>query len=160
MSQGFREAVLWLFIVFLGITSGAGLYELRVMVPQWFGRAGRPSVNSELFRRTDPGRAFWAFVTTGPLTLLTVASFFAAQAVPAPARVWWLGAAGVTLVERLGTFSFFIPTALKLMRPDVPETVAASMAARWIWCNWVRIGLNLLGWLAALEAFALVGGRP
>jgi hypothetical protein len=89
-----------------------------------------------------------------------VASFAAALGMPEPARAWWVGAATVTLVERLGTFSFFIPTALKLMRPNVPETVAASMAARWMRFNWVRLGLTVVGWLAALETFALVGGRP
>ena len=70
-----HEIVLWLFVVFSGIAAGAGLYELRVNVPRWFPRSSdsAPSVDVDAITTDDSGRRFWAYVTTGPLTLLTIA---------------------------------------------------------------------------------------
>lgn len=63
MRQYAAETLLWLFVINLGIAFGAGLYEKRVSVPQWFpasSEAGR-RVNSEAMRQADaapghPGR--------------------------------------------------------------------------------------------------------
>ena len=146
--------VLWLFVIDLGIAFGAGLYEQRMIIPQWFSGS---RVDSEAMRRTDPGRRFWAFVTTMPLTLLTLASLALAWKSQGGLRDWWLEAAAITLVERVGTFAYFIPTALRLMRDDVPPEAKSVMAVRWRRLNLVRGLLSLLGWLAALEALSLSG---
>ena len=75
MTEHITEALLWLFIMNLGIAFGAGLYEQRIILPQWFNRSPESGlrVDSEAMRRTDAGREFWAYVTTVPLTLLTLA---------------------------------------------------------------------------------------
>jgi hypothetical protein len=146
--------LLWLFVIDLGIAFGAGLYEQRMIVPQWFSGS---RVDSEAMRRTDPGRRFWALVTTMPLTLLTLASLAVAWQWRGPLREWWLAAAAITLVERVGTFSYFIPTALKMMRDDTQPEAKSRMAVRWTRLNLVRALLGLLGWLAALKALSLSG---
>ncbi len=64
------EILLWLFVLNLGITLGAGLYEMRVVVPLW---ASAPPAS---IGHPDSGRRFWAFVTTGPLTLLCLANLY------------------------------------------------------------------------------------
>jgi hypothetical protein len=152
------DIVLWLFVVFSGISCGAGLYEMRVNVPRWFTsvRGSVTSVNADAITTDDSGRRFWAFVTTGPLTLLTVAGLAIAWN-PATARErWWLAGAAVMLVERLGTFAYFIPTALKLMRAgELPPGKAEQMTRHWVRRNRVRSVLALVGWLAALKALSL-----
>lgn len=35
MRAGWKHTVLWLFVINLGIAFGAGLYEARVVIPQW-----------------------------------------------------------------------------------------------------------------------------
>ena len=152
----FTQALLWLFVIDLGIASGAGLYEQRMIVPQWFS-GSPPHVDAEAMRRTDPGRKFWAWVTTVPLTLLTVASLVVAWRLQGPARDWWLAAAVITVGERIGTFGFFIPTALKLMNAEIlPDFVAAPLASNWARLNLVRGALSLAGWLASLKALKLL----
>lgn len=81
MSPRTSMALLWLFVINLGIAFGAGLYEHRIVVSQWVtGSAqGGGRWDAEAVRRDDMGRRFWAFVTTGPLTLLTLANLFAAR---------------------------------------------------------------------------------
>jgi len=97
---------------------------------------------------------FWAYVTTGPLTLLTLANLFVAWKMSGPERGWWLTAALVVLGDRILTFSYFIPTMVGLMNAtDSPASVA--MARRWMSLNYLRHALVLGGWLAALKAFSL-----
>lgn len=72
-----------------------------------------------------------------------------------PSRHWWLGAAVISLVERIGTFAYFIPTALKLMRTENnPDSAAA--ASQWMRLNLLRAALGLAAWLAALKSLSLL----
>ena len=142
--------LLWLFIIFLGIAFGAGLYESRVVVPMW---TSDPPAS---LASPDSGRRFWAFVTTGPLTLLTVANLVAALQTQGPARGWWLTAAIVTLVERAATFGYFIPTIIRLQRkPTLTQTAVRTALARWVRLNYVRNTLTLVAWIAALKVLAM-----
>jgi hypothetical protein len=56
------EVVLWLFVISLGVAFGAGIYEARIVIPQWGNIPPRAWPNT--------GQMFWAYVTTVPLTLL------------------------------------------------------------------------------------------
>lgn len=154
--NSFSEVLLWLFVLNLGVAFGAGLYETRMVLPQWFGPTptGYPA-NTEAMRTLDAGRQFWSMVTTLPLTLLTLANLALAWSATGPQHFWWLAAALLTLLERLGTFGFFIPVALKLQRPQpLPAAQAARLVAWWRGLNYLRLLLNLLAWLAALKVLA------
>ena len=74
VKTNFRHLFLWLFVINLGISFGAGLYEARVVIPQWVNLPPRTWPNT--------GILFWVYVTTIPLTLLTVANLFAAWLEP------------------------------------------------------------------------------
>src|SRR5262252_3548446 len=82
--------ILSLFVVNLGIAFGAGLYESRIMVPQWLSYSAKAGYrwNADAARTANPGLRFWVYVTTVPLTLLTLASFVAAWWTPIPVRNW------------------------------------------------------------------------
>jgi hypothetical protein len=158
MNQYIPEILLWLFVMNLGIAYGAGLYEKRIILPQWFSKSeeGEFRVNSDVMRQTNTGLRFWAYVTTVPLTLLTLANFVVALQSPNPRHDWWLAAVVITLVERVGTFAFFIPIATKLMNAETLLTSTVSkMVSRWVRLNYVRDALTLIGWLAALRTFSL-----
>jgi hypothetical protein len=152
--------LLWLFVINLGIALGAGLYEHRVVVPRWIDWAGSPDGpvrywNAGAARRDNTGIRFWVFVTTVPLTLLTLANLIAAWRAPGAVRRWWLGAAAAALVDRVITFTYFIPTMVRLMHaPSTPASVAA--ATRWAQLNYVRHAIVLAALLAALRAFSLL----
>lgn len=148
--------VLFLFVVFHGVAFGAGLYEQRVVVPRWMGRSrnGAPYLHTDAMRVADSGRRFWGFVSTGPLSLLTLLNLYFAEASTAPFRTLWLAACAVTMVERIFTFAFFIPKAIGLMRDDASSPNSAlHMAVRWRSLNWLRLLLSLVGWLLALLAY-------
>jgi hypothetical protein len=158
MAHAAAEAVLWLFVVNLGIVFGAGLYEARVAIPQWL--SFEPGVgyrwDAAAARRANVGIRFWAYVTTGPLTLLTLASLGLAWWTEGPVRHWWLAAAAIVAVERVMTFGYFVPAMIGLMRGDLPDERAVTAALAWSNRGYVRQVAILAAWLAALKALSLV----
>jgi hypothetical protein len=158
MHISFSEILLWLYIVNLGTAFGAGLFETRIILPQWFTRSPETGyqVNRQSMIETDTGRKFWGFVTTIPLTLLTIANLILATQSNEPRYTWWLASSIIILIERLGTFLFFIPTAIKLMSSDTlsPSRIN-TLVTLWIRFNYIRNLLTLLGWLAALKVISL-----
>lgn len=152
------EVLLWLFVINLGIAYGAGLYEKRIVLPMWFSKSPDSGwqVNGDAMRQTNTGLRFWALATTLPLTLLTIANLVNALQSHGTRYEWWLAASALSLVERIATFAFFIPTAIRLMRAEeLPAGVAPVLASRWIQMNYVRDALTLLAWLTALRALSL-----
>jgi hypothetical protein len=159
MQNSVAYIVLWLFVINLGIAFGSGLYESRIVVPQWLsftpgsGHRWNPAAAAE----ANVGLRFWVYVTTVPLTLLTVANLVSALSVRQPVRTWWMVAVVAALIDRLLTFAYFIPTMIKLMRGDVrPESAAVAKARQWLRLGYVRHAATLLAWLAALQTFALI----
>src|SRR5262245_10705799 len=150
------EFILWLFLLNLGLALGAGLYEARVVLPQWTRPTSGSGFrwNAELARRTDPGLRFWAFVTTGPLTFLTLASLVGAWRTPGPRGSWWLTAAVIVVLERAATFGYFIPTMVRLQRDETePDSlVVRTRVSRWMTLNYVRNAAYLVAWVAAMMA--------
>ncbi|SEM68288.1 DUF1772 domain-containing protein [Lihuaxuella thermophila] len=145
-----KEALLWLFVINLGIAFGAGLYESRVVVPEW---AGTPP---ETWPNT--GLLFWVYVTTVPLTLLTIANAVAAWKTRGPRRGWYLAAVVVVIAERLATFSYFIPTMAGLMGAEgLSQAEVDAVLSQWMLMNHGRHLLSLTGWLMALKTLSIPG---
>jgi hypothetical protein len=144
------KVLLWLFVINLGIALGAGIYEQRVVIPQWEHIPPQEWPNT--------GIEFWAYVTTVPLTLLTLANLVAAWLERGPRRNWWLGAAVISVVERIATFSYFIPTMLWLQgTEDLSQAEVQAALSQWLLLDYDRHVLTLGAWLAALKAFSLPG---
>jgi hypothetical protein len=156
MAKIFASAALWLFMLNLAVALGAGLYEHRIVAPQWFsGPDG--TWNATAAKEADVGLRFWAFVTTGPLTLLMIANFVAAFAAgPGPLRFAWLAAAFLVLADRVLTFGYFIPTMIRLMSGEIPLAAATESARTWLKVNHARHALNLLALVFAIRAYGLL----
>jgi hypothetical protein len=152
------ELLLWLFVINLGISFGAGLYEKVIILPRWFTKfpeiGYRANVNA--MREMDTGRKFWGGVNTVPLTLLTIANLIVSMRATGPKYNWWLTACLLVIIERIGTFSYFIPTALKLMRSqNLTEKKASGLISSWLFLNYFRNAFTLIAWIMALEALSL-----
>jgi hypothetical protein len=126
---------------------GAGLYEQRVVISQWANLPPRAWPNT--------GLTFWAYVTTVPLTLLTIANLIAAWLDRSVRHKWWLTAAGIVFLERIVTFSYFIPKMIALTSSDLPAAEVNAGLSHWLLFNHGRHILSFAGWLAALKALSL-----
>jgi len=150
--------LLILFTIFIGIAFGAGLYEARVVIPLWFNKVNRSyTVNHQNLDKIDSGRRFWGFITTGPLTLLSIANLIFAFRTPGEIHNWWLAASIIILLERILTFSFFIPTIIKLQKnKSLPDKIVSKRIVLWIRMNYVRNTLTLIAWLLTLTAIMVI----
>ena len=151
MKSSWKTLLLWLFVINLGIACGAGLYEARVVIPQW------ASIPPQSWPNT--GLMFWVYVTTIPLTVLTVVNLSAAWMDSSTRRRWCLSAAAIIVLERIATFSYFIPTMIGLTSAELPEAEVKATLSQWLLFNHGRHVLTLAGWLMALKAFSLPGER-
>ena len=142
-----KSILLWLFVINLGIASGAGLYEARVVIPQWANLSPKDWPNT--------GLLFWVYATTVPLTLLALANLITAWLDEGGRRKWWLGAVFIILIERITTSSYFIPAMLTLTSSDLPHAEIAARLSQWLLFNHARHLLTLGAWLMALKAMSL-----
>jgi len=161
MSKQISTILLWLFVINLGISLGAGLYESKITFSEWLVYSAEYEYrwNAEAARQANTGLRFWVFVTTVPLTLLTLANLTAALWWGQDSKCyWWVGAAATALAERIFTFSYFVPTMVKLMSESAfSQSEAVAMALRWGQLNHLRHIFVLVAWLLALKAFSLLG---
>lgn len=146
-SQRGPSILLWLLTINLGIALGAGLYESRVVVSDW------PDVPPPQWPNT--GVRFWAYVTTVPLTLLTILNGVAAWRDRSSRRQPWLTSVGISVAERAATFGYFIPTMVGLMgRQSLDPDVLASLN-QWMTVNYGRHLLTFAAWMFALRALSM-----
>lgn len=159
MQKTIAHIILWLSVINLGIAFGAGLFESRILLPQWliFSTESGYQWNAEAVRQANTGLRFWVYVTTIPLTLLTLANLTAAWRSRGAVRHWWLGAVIAAVVERVLTFPYFIPTMIRLMGDKISQSDAVATALSWAHLNDLRHAAVLIAWLAALKAFSLIG---
>ena len=146
--QTLAPALIWLLVIFLGITVGAGLYEARVVVPIWATTPPDTWINT--------GTAFWAFISTGPLTLIVLVSLIAVWWFDGPAHNWWLAALCVVIVERIVTFTYVIPTMIWLQQQGGMSSEVSSTLATWSLVNHGRHVLTFAAWLLSLKALSLL----
>src|SRR5260370_33339575 len=94
--------ILWLFVIDLGIACGAGLYETRISVPRWL--TGSPETgyrwNRAAALEDNDGLRVWAYDSTMPLTLLTLASLVTARWMTRPVHRRLLDAAPAASLVR------------------------------------------------------------
>ena len=79
----------------------------------------------------NTGLLFWAYVTTVPLTLLALANLIAAWLDKSKTQMW-LSAVFIVLIERLTSFSYFIPAMLSLAASDLPRAEIAARLSQWL----------------------------
>lgn len=160
---------LWMYTFNLGVAFGAGYYENKVVVPLWikFERSTENDktydvvVDSAEMRRMDPGRKFWAFVSTIPLTALTITQLFTKRfngRHDSVALTWLKISSIISCTERVMTFVFFIPNAIKLMNEETSakDDSTKQIALRWTRLNYVRLILSGLAWITAMKALTTV----
>lgn len=161
LSQRLTRLGLWLFVINLGIALGAGLYEAQILFPQWLVALPESGYawQAAAAREANVGLRFWIYVTTIPLTLLTLANAIAASRRRGSLRRWWLAAVGLAVMDRIMTFAYFVPTMLQLMEGNLAPSQAVAIALQWEDLNVFRHLVVLLAWLAALKTFSLLYQR-
>jgi hypothetical protein len=150
-----KKIILWLFVIVLGITFGAGIYEARIVVPEWINSTDY-FWNAEAANQSDTGVRFWIFVTSIPLTLLTITSAISIRYTKGSLRKWWGISTGAAVIDRMMTFGYFVPTMIGLMEHgNSADSEIVKSAILWSDFNYVRIAVVLIAWITAMKALTV-----
>lgn len=158
MSRPFSRLLLEAFITWVGVQLGAGIYEARIVIPQW-STVPPEEVGTAIARSgfESGGLRFWAFVSP-PVAVLAVANALAAWRAHGRARRWWLAAALTMVLESAATYGYFVPGAFKLFEAEtLPPAEVQARVASWVGLNPLRLVVGLGALLAAMQAHALLG---
>ncbi len=145
---------LWALVIALGLQTGAGIYETRVIVPLW---SASPPESVIAFvsqsMRPDSGRRFWIFLT--PLTgVICLLNLILALLTKTGHGAYWLTASALGIAVIIVTFAYFVPVLLKLPEASKrPPDEVQSTVRLWVRLNYVRAVVLIAAWLAALKAF-------
>jgi hypothetical protein len=155
-----HQIFLLLFILFLSLGMGGGLYETLVVYPNWKTNP-TPQGLAQKFEESGQAlaaRRFWPLIS--PMTaLLALLNLFLAWQETDLLRTVWLTAAIVIIVKSIATYTYFVPTMIrKLGKAAVmrPEELTKSVRI-WTTLSPLRLCMELFGWIAAIWAWSLLG---
>lgn len=144
---------LWALVIALGVQTGAGIFETRVLVPLWSDDP--PASVAAYFAqplRPDSGRRLWIFLSP-VTTVIAVVNLILAFMSTGPRRGWWIAGAAGGVVVLIATFAYFVPVLLSL-----PRDGARAKVRTWVYLNYVRAAVLIAAWIASLHAFSYGAG--
>jgi hypothetical protein len=154
------RALLWAFVILMGLDLGAGVYEMWVNVAGWSSAITTQTPDGEAYMRFAPnaGNRWW-IVLTPLLALVTLAGLIAAFRSAGPASVWMRRATGLELVIVLSTFAWFVPNIMRLLAHyhELPADFVAARTSLWVSLNGIRAVLTFVAWIMGLRALTFLG---
>lgn len=144
------------FLAVTGLALGAGIFELRVIIPQWADKQTGKELAAAMERsgHVASGKRFWALV--GPLMLpLTVGNVVAALRSSGPRKRWWLGSSATMACVSVATATYYVPSLHKLRdSADLPDEEVRALAKQRVALDYVRVAVGVTAWFAGLKALA------
>jgi hypothetical protein len=154
------EISLSLFIFFLSLGMGGGLYETLAVYPNWKTNP-TPQVLVQKLKESGQahaGRRFWPFVSPTTL-LLALLNLSLAWQRTGLLRTVWLAAAIAVIAKSIATYTYFVPTMIRKLGKAAqmnPEALTRTVRL-WTTLSPLRLGMELFGWIAATWAWLLLG---
>lgn len=143
--------VLLLLTVTLGM--GGGLYEVLVIYPGWKQDPDPHTLRAKLQSSGQilAAKRFWPLVSPAQV-LLSIINLVLAWNDTGGTHIYWLTAAIAVFLNRLATFSYFIPVMLrKIMQPETVEpSRLKAIVKRWIALSPLRLVVELFAWVMLL----------
>jgi hypothetical protein len=151
--------ILSIFLLFVSLGMGAGLYEARVVYPNWATDALPATLGAKLISSGQAGaaRRFWPFVSPAVLLLAILNSYLAWQQVGA-VRLVWLAASLTIIVKSLATYVYFAPTMMRSFEhaTRMEATHLRRMISQWTMLSRLRAVAEFIAWAAGVYALVLM----
>lgn len=149
----FVRGLLFAFTLLMGIGVGGALLTTVVIFPAW---TASPEAATSWPNTVNEGRFF---VVVSPLLfLLALATLIASWRVAPPLRKWIRIATIIYILIFIVTMLYFVPGQVTMKGEAgarIPVAELGSMLERWVALNWIRQGVGVLAFGAALHALGL-----
>jgi hypothetical protein len=156
--SNFGKIIIWLFVIWVSIQYGAGLYEKRIIIPLWLeATPDQLTAVLEASGQKDSALKFWVFVSPLVALLALINLIFALRS-KVSIRNWWLAASLLMLLNSIFTYTYFVPAMIKLWDASnlEPGWVSTSKI-RWVNFNYIRLVIGTMGWICLLKTFSQLG---
>jgi hypothetical protein len=154
------QIALSLFIFFLSLGLGGGLYETLVVYPNWKNDPTPQNLSHKLKESGQAlaGRRFWPFIS--PTTaLLALINTFIAWHSAGLLRTVWLAASIAIILKSIATYTYFVPTMIRKFgkaESVEPQNLRKSVS-QWTSLSPLRLCLEFFAWVAAVWSWSLLG---
>jgi hypothetical protein len=154
-----EQLSLSLFIFSVSIGIGAGLYETRVVYPNWTLDPNPQTLGAKLISsgQAGAGRRFWPFVSPASM-LLALFNLYLAWQQTGSLRNIWFASAMVIVVKSIATYSYFAPTMMR--RIERAEKMDGSILRQtvriWAALSPLRVIAELFAWTSGIWALILL----
>jgi hypothetical protein len=141
----------------MGVVIGGAIYEMLVINPLWSGSppASVRNWNPNPQYAINPGE-FWGKAM--PVYTLTPIAALIAGWHLRERRKWLMIAVLCALFVIAVSLAYFIPVIIELLAKrgeGLSDAQITSKAHLWMTLSWARVGVLILGWLAALRALSI-----
>lgn len=147
---------LWLFVTFLSLEAGAGLYETRVLIPLWSASPPETVRGWDSTLTVGSRERFWKLLHPA-LIFSAVATLVAGWGTPREHRRWLLASTMASLIVEVASLAYFVPTLVELLverGEGLGDEEVSKKADTWVKLNGARAALGTAGFLAALRALS------
>jgi len=144
-------------LLFLTVTLGlgGGLYEILVIYPGWKHDVDPLTLRSKLQTSGQilAARRFWPIASPAQV-LLSIVTIILTWGQKGEAQAWLMAAAVTVFIDRVITFSYFIPVMIrKIMQPENIEARRLRKIVRqWTMLSPIRVVLGLVAWTVLVVA--------
>jgi hypothetical protein len=152
------QVLMCTFIFSVGLGIGGGLYETRVVYPNWAGDPTPDGLSEKLISSGQAGaaRRYWPLVS--PVSaLLAIVNMFLAWDQVGMVRDLWLMSSIVIVLKSLGTYGYFVPTYVRrIAKPNTMDAVTLRRLVRqWTGLSPLRIVVEIFAWITGMWALLL-----
>jgi hypothetical protein len=152
------EVLLCAFIFSVGLGIGGGLYETRVVYPNWAKDPTPDRLSEKLISSGQAGaaRRYWPLVSPASALLAIVNMFLAWDQVGMVRDLWLMSSIAIVL-KSLGTYGYFVPTYIRrIAKPNTMDAVTLRRLVRtWTRLSPLRIVVELFAWITGMWALLL-----
>jgi hypothetical protein len=147
-----QQILLCAFIFSVAMGIGGGVYETRVVYPNWAKEPTPNGLGERLVSsgQAGAGRRYWPLVSPTSALLAILNAFFAWHQTGLVRTLWLMSSVSIIL-KSVGTYGYFVPTFIRrIAKPETMDTTALRRV--------VRTWTSLSPWRVLVETFAWITG--
>ena len=155
------QILLCAFIFSVGVGIGGGLYEARVVYPNWVNDPTPEGLSERLISSGQAGaaRRYWPLISPASAVLAIVNVFLASRQSGMVGSLWLMSSLAIVL-KSIATYGYFVPTYIRQIgKPSVVNPATLRRIVRtWVGLSPLRIVAETFAWITGMWAILLSAG--
>ena len=150
-----QQILLCVFVFSVGMGIGGGIYETRVVYPNWTKDPTPEGLSQKLVSsgQAGAGRSYWPLVSPTSALLAILNVLFAWHQTGLVRNLWLMSSISIVL-KSVATYAYFVPTYIR--RISKPETMNAAELRRivrtWTTLSPLRVLVEMFAWITGILA--------